>query len=126
MKNWKAVVGAIAVFVLGGLAGSLVTVGVIRHQLGHGHGGQMMANFIVRRLSWKLHLDSTQREQLRAIVHDGQQDMKALRQQMQPQVEEIFARSEAKVRVILRPDQQEKLDKLVAERKAKWAQSKDG
>lgn len=126
MKNWKAVVGAIAVFVLGGLAGSLVTVGVIRHQLAHGHGNQMMAKFIVRRLSWKLHLDATQREQLRAIVHDGQQEMKALRQQMQPQIEDILARSEAKVRVILRPDQQEKLDKLVAERKAKWAQSKDG
>jgi len=86
MKNWKAIVGAIAVFVLGAVAGGLVTVGVVRHQFGHGHGGQMMANFIVRRLTWKLDLDSTQREQLRAIVHDSQQDMKAVRRQMQPRL----------------------------------------
>ena len=108
------------------IPGGLVTVGVIRHQLMHGHGNQMMGKFIVRRLSWKLHLDATQREQLRVIVHDGQQDMKALRHQIQPQIEEVFARSEAKIRVILRPDQQERLDKLIAERKARWAQSRDG
>ena len=52
MKNWKAIVGGIAVFVLGGLAGSITTIGVVRHRLVHGHGSQMLANLIVRRLSW--------------------------------------------------------------------------
>jgi Spy/CpxP family protein refolding chaperone len=121
MKNWKAIVGVIAVFVLGTLAGSFMTVGIIRHRFHHGQAGQAMADHIVRKLSWDLRLDATQREQLRAIVNDGRKEMHALR----PQIESILTRSEAKVRAILRPDQQEKFDKLVAERKARWAQSKD-
>jgi len=126
MKNWKAIVGVIAVFLLGGLAGSFTTVAIVRHRLVHGHGPQMVANLIVRRLSWELRLDHDQRAQLRVIVGEGQQEMKKVRQQIQPQVEEILTNSEAKVRLILRPAQQEKFDKLIAERKARWAQSKDG
>jgi hypothetical protein len=52
--------------------------------------------------------------------------MKVIRKQIQPQVEDLLTRSEAKVRVLLRPDQQEKFDKLIAERKAQWAQSNGG
>jgi hypothetical protein len=126
MKNWKAVVGIIVVFMLGGLAGSFTTIALVRHRLVTGHGRQMVADFIVRRLSWELRLDHDQREQLRVIVHDGQQEMKVVRQQIQPQVEDILGRSEAKLRVILRPDQQDKFDKLIAERKARWAQSDGG
>jgi hypothetical protein len=126
MKNWKAIVGVFAVFVLGALAGSITTIGIVRHRLVHGHGSQMMADFIVRRLSWELRLDRDQRDQLRAIVHDSQQEIKAARRQIQPQIEDILNRSDVKVRATLRPDQQEKFDKLVAERKARWAQSKDG
>ncbi len=126
MKNWKAIVGVIAVFVLGGLAGSITTIGVVRHRLVHGHGGQMLADLIVRRLSWELRLDRAQRAQLRDIVAEGQQEMKVVRKQIQPQVDDILTHSEAKVRVLLRPDQQENFDKLIAERKARWAQSKDG
>jgi len=126
MKNWKAIVGVIAIFVLGGLAGSITTIGVVRHRLVHGHGSQMMANLIVRRLSWELRLDRDQRSQLRVIVAEGQTEMKAVHKQIQPQVEDVLTRSEAKLRVLLRPDQQEKFDKLIAERKARWAQSNDG
>ena len=126
MKNWKAIVGVIAIFVLGGLAGSITTIGLVRHRLVHGHGSQMLENLIVRRLSWDLRLDRAQREQLRIIVAEGHEDMKVIRKQIQPQVEELLTRSEAEVRAMLRPDQVEKFDKLVAERKARWASSKDG
>jgi len=52
--------------------------------------------------------------------------MKVIRKQIQPQVEELLTRSETKVRAILRPDQVEKFDKLIAERKAQWAESNGG
>jgi hypothetical protein len=126
MKNWKAILGIVAVFILGGFAGSFTTIAVVRHRLVSGNGSQMMANFIVRRLSWELRLDHDQREQLRVIVSEGQQEMKVVRRQIQPQIEDVLGRSEAKLRVILRPDQQDKFDKLIAERKAKWAQSNGG
>jgi hypothetical protein len=123
MKNWKAIVGVIAIFILGGLAGSITTIGLVRHRLVHGHGSQMLQDLIIRRLSWDLRLDRDQRAQLRVIVTQGQAEMKVIRKQIQPQVEEQLSRSEAKVRAILRPDQVEKFDKLIAERKAQWAES---
>jgi Spy/CpxP family protein refolding chaperone len=118
MKNWKAIVGVLLVFVLGMAAGGLVTLGVIRHRWMR--GPQAMADFAVRRLSWELRLDAAQRQQLRAIVADTQQEMKAVGQQVQPQIEQTLGKAEHRVRAMLRPDQREKFDKLVAERKAHW------
>ena len=123
MKNWKAIVGVITVFLLGLIAGSLLTFGAIRQMFQLGHGPQARTDFIVRKLSWELWLDAQQREQLRGIVQEGQQEMTAVRQQMHPQVEAILNRADAKVRAILRPNQVEKFDKLVAERKAKWSEA---
>lgn len=111
MKHWKAILGVIAVFLLGALAGGLFTVGVVRHGFRH------RSDFLVRRLNWRLRLDATQRDQLRAIVTDAQQQIQGVRRQMQPQIEAILAQSDDQVRAILRPDQQEKFDKIVAERK---------
>jgi periplasmic protein CpxP/Spy len=119
MKNWKAIAGVLLVFVLGVAAGTFGTLGVIRHRWMH-RGPQAMADFIVRRLSWELRLDTTQRDQLRVIVTDSQQETRTVRKQVQPQIEEILDRADAKVRAILRPDQREKFDRLVAERKEKW------
>jgi hypothetical protein len=126
MKNWKAIIGVIAIFILGGLAGSITTIGLVRHRLVHGHGSQMLQDLIIRRLSWDLRLDRAQRAQLRVIVAQGHEDMKVIRKQIQPQVEELLTRYETKVRAILRPDQQEKFDKLIAERKARWVESSGG
>ena len=125
MKNWKAVVGALLVFLLGMAAGVLGTVGMARHRWMH-RGPRVMADFVVRRLSWELRLDRAQRSQLRVIVNNGWEQMKAVHEQVRPQVEGILSNSEAKVRLILRPDQQGEFDKLIAERKAKQAQSEDG
>ena len=123
MKNWKAILSVIAVFLLGTLAGSLITFGVLRQLFPLGRGPQAKADFIVRKLSWELWLDAPQREQLRAIVQDGQQEMKPVRQQMHPQVEAILDVADMRIRAILRPNQVEKFDKLVAERKAKWTEA---
>ena len=80
MKNWKAIIGVIAIFILGGLAGSITTIGLVRHRLVHGHGSQMWQDVIIRRLSWDLRLDRAQRAQLRVIVAQGHEDMKVIRQ----------------------------------------------
>jgi hypothetical protein len=122
MKNWKTILGVVAVFVLGMLAGGLVTAKIFQHRIHQVLTGDqsVVANVIVRRLCWRLRLDATQREQLRAIVSEAQQELKTVRKQVQPQVEEILDRAVAKERATLRPEQVEKFDRLVAERKTKW------
>lgn len=114
MKSWKAIVGITTVFLLGVLAGGLLTAGIIRHRFRH------QGDVIVQRLSWKLGLDETQRDELRVIVTDAEEQVRVLRQQVQPQMETVLTQAEAKVRLILTPDQIEKFNKIVAERHTKW------
>ncbi len=118
MKNWKAISAVVGIFVLGMVAGGLVTARVLHRRAQFmAHRPQAVEEMVVRRLGWRLKLDETQRTQLREIVREGQQEMQPLRKELDAALE----RAAEKTRTILRPDQVEKFDKLVAERKAKWS-----
>ena len=117
MKRWKAILGVLLVFLLGAIAGAAVV-----HRVGHqgaegvlsGRGGAT-ADLVVRRLSRSLDLDPAQRDQVRAIVTETRRDIVEIRKPVQPQVEAAFERSRIRVRAILRPEQQEKFDRIQAE-----------
>jgi hypothetical protein len=117
MKKWKAIISIIVVFLLGSLAGALVTYEIYQHRIESFIRGESKRELIVRRLNHQLNLDTTQLEQLRVIVKDTYDGIKNVRKQIRPQIEEILARSQDKVRAILRPDQLEKYEKIIAERK---------
>jgi len=127
MKKWKAIVSIILVFLLGVLTGALVTYKVYQHRLEGIMKGEpkTMSEFIVRRLDRELDLDAKQLEQLRAIVEETHAEMKRVRRQFRPQIEEILARSQEKIRVLLRPDQREKYEKIITERKKKREDEKN-
>ena len=123
MKNWKAIAGVILVFALGALSGSLVTQNVCGHRFErmlHG-GGHDMSQVVVDRLSHRLDLDNTQRAEVSKIVTEAHIEMDSVRKEFQPQIESIMNKSQDKIRSILRPDQREKFEKFVAERKARRA-----
>jgi Spy/CpxP family protein refolding chaperone len=117
MKKWKAIAGILLVFLLGALSGVLGTYavyqqrmeGVMRDEPGRAR------EFIVRRLGRDLSLDPGQSEQLRAIVRETHAQLRELRKKIRPETEEIMARSQDRVRAILRPDQREKYEKIIAE-----------
>lgn len=119
MKQWKAIASVIFVFLLGALAGALVTHAVYRQKVENIIKDEpgTMREVIVQRLSRKLNLDPTQLEQVRAIVKETHAEMKNVRKQIRPQIDEILTRSQTKVRAILHPDQLEKYEKILAERK---------
>jgi uncharacterized protein YneF (UPF0154 family) len=121
MKKWKAIVSIIIVFVLGVLAGALLTHKIYQHRVEGIMKGEPRTTreFIVQRLDRELHLDASQLEQVRAIVKETHTEMKKVRTQFRPQIEEILARSQEKIRALLRPDQREKYEKIIAERKKK-------
>lgn len=122
MKNWKLLAVLVLVFVLGTVAGGLLTARVIQTRIKHvlAGGPDAVTKAIVRRMSWQLRLDDTQRARLFAVVGNAQKEVHAVRQTVQPQVREIIQRAEAEVRGLLRPDQIPKFDKLTAEQKARW------
>ena len=121
MKKWKAIVSIIIVFVLGALTGALLTHKIYQHKVEGIIKGEprTMREFIVRRLDRELHLDANQLEQLRALVEETHAKMKKVRKQFRPQMEEILSYSQEKVRGLLRPDQREEYEKIIAERKKK-------
>ena len=122
MKNWKTILAISGVFLLGLLAGGLLTARLVQREwqrIAPG-GPEAMRTVIVRRLTWQLRLDRTQQTQVRTIVQEAQGEMKTVRQQVQPQVTEILDRAIRQVRTVLNPSQAEKFDRLVAERRARW------
>jgi hypothetical protein len=126
MKNWKAILGVLVVFVLGMTTGWLLTRAVAAkrlHRVLHGQTA-FTAEEITRRLSRQLRLDAAQRQQMLPLVQAAQAQITDARTQCQPKVLAALDDFDAKARVVLRPDQVEKFDKLVAERKAKWANYK--
>jgi hypothetical protein len=119
MRGWKVIVSVVLIFVLGGIAGALVMRGIDQHKIESiikGESG-MTREVIVTRLNQKLNLDAVQLEQLRTIVWETHAQMRSIRKQYRPQIEEILQRSQDRVRTILRPDQLETFNKIVAERK---------
>ena len=122
MKNWKVVVGVLGVFLLGMAAGGLVTARFIRKRAQQAwmSSSPVAADLIARRLSWDLGLNTDQRRQVQAIIQETQRALQVVRQQIRPQTEKILAESNEKIRAVLRPDQQEKYDRIIAERRAAW------
>lgn len=119
MKKWKIIASIIIVFLLGVLAGALVTHKSYQHRVEGIMKGESktMREVIVRRLNRELHLDANQSEQLHSIVEETHAEIKKVRRQFRPQIEEVLARSQEKIRAILQPDQLEKYEQIIAERK---------
>ncbi|MHB1025095.1 MAG: hypothetical protein ACYC24_05225 [Desulfobacteria bacterium] len=119
MKRWKSIVGVLLVFLLGALAGAAVLHRVDRQRVEavlSGRGGATV-DLIVKRLTRSLDLDPAQRDQVRAIVTETRRDIVEIRKPVQAKVEATIEHSRARVRAILRPDQQEKFDRIQSERR---------
>jgi hypothetical protein len=123
MKNWKAITGICLVFLLGVVAGGLITYRIITKRIQHiAQGGPQVVNeLIVKRLTQRLDLDSSQGDKLMAIVVDTRSQIKAARSQVAPQVMEILSDTEKKVRAILKPEQEKKFDEVLANNKERLA-----
>lgn len=119
MEKWKTIVSVVLVFILGAVAGALVTHRIYQQKIENimKNEPRTRSEFIVQRLNHELHLDTTQLEQLRVIIKDTHTEIKNVRKQFRPQMDEILARSQDKVRAILRPDQLTKYEKIMAERR---------
>jgi hypothetical protein len=125
MKRWKSILGVLLVFLLGALAGAAVVHRVDRYRIEavlSGRGGATV-DLIVRRLSRSLDLDPAQRDQVRTIVTETHRDIVEIRKPVQTQIEAAIERSSTRVRAILRPDQQEKFDRIQAERRKRRERS---
>ena len=119
MKGWKAVAGIVLVFFLGVLAGGVGVYRFHRHRMDRFFRGEpgAMSGFLVHRLSRDLDLDASQRERVESVSRRTQEEMREVRRQLRPRVEEILEKGRTEIRAGLRPDQQARFDEIVAERR---------
>lgn len=119
MKNYKAVIGILLVFILGATSGAIATHMVHRsREAAFLHGGPAAREeVIVKRLTRKLALDQQQQEQVKAIIHENHAAMQEVRRKSHPQIEAILEQGQKSINAILRPEQQEKFQKIIAARK---------
>ena len=128
MKGWKAVVSIILIFLLGAMAGALVMHRVDQRKIESVMKGEAgtTREFIVTRLERELGLDSAQVEQLRMIIKETHAEMREVRKQYRPQIEDILKRSQERVRTILHNDQLASYNKMLEERKKRhWNEDRD-
>ena len=107
MKNWKSLLLLGLVFAAGVAVGVVGTRIAVRHlvQRAINHPEQAH-NLVERELAWKLHLDKTQRTQVHAILGDMRNQLKEIRQQVQPQSLVVMSNANARITALLNPDQQ--------------------
>jgi Spy/CpxP family protein refolding chaperone len=117
MKNVRAIIGILAVFLLGAASGAFVTHTVERAHLACG-GPANKEEMIVKRLTAKLDLDIRQHEQVSAIVHEIHTGIREIRMQTRPRIEALLEQGQARISMLLTPEQREKFQKIIAERKA--------
>ena len=120
MKPWKAILGVVAVFLLGMGAGALLMHRVDQNRFKmFMRGGPVVNEMIVRRFSAELQLTEPQRGQLLEIIRTTQRELREARQKPDPQFRLVLQNMEQRIRDILTPEQQVTFDKLMGERKAR-------
>ena len=123
MEKWRVLIGIIVVFILGAIAGGLMSYAACwnRPHWGETHPREE----VVRKLSRKLHLDDAQKAQVEVIVNDAHNQMREMRRETQPKIDSIMGSAQAKIREILRPDQKAEFEKLIARWKAQREKLKE-
>jgi hypothetical protein len=121
MKNWKAILGVLLVFLLGCAAGGLGTAIVIHKRvqrvvLG---GPKVIDEMILKRLTHQLSLNTDQQEKIKSALEEARMQIRDVRRVTQPQVVKVFADSRDKIRTVLTPDQQKKFDEIVEKNKGR-------
>jgi hypothetical protein len=127
MKNVKVIAGILFIFSLGIACGALITHMAYRLRMEAFVSGKpgMREEILLERLDRRLDLDERQRASVRTIIHETATELKSIRRQFRPQMNMVLEKGRAEVRKILRPEQQKKFDRFIAEHRARHAAKGD-
>jgi hypothetical protein len=108
--TWKAILGALAIFIFGWLAGTLSTSLFIGHKmLALYRGGPVAAAHVLeKRMTRNLNLDASQKIEIEGFFLENANKRIQLEKQIQPQIQVLNQQTIKEVNDSLRPDQAEK------------------
>ncbi len=120
MKNLKFIVGILFIFIIGAAGGGMAII--VFHnpfmKIFQRDDCKVREKILLNRLSGKLDLDDRQRGQVRAIIEKTHAKIDGIRNQFRPRVEGVLKDSREAMRRILRPEQRNKFDRLMAKHEA--------
>ncbi len=124
MHSGKAITAVILIFLLGAVTGGLTSYLIYQRRIeGMVRGGPgAMSGMILKQMERELKLDSPQREAIRTIISETHGEMRQIRRQLRPQTRQILAKSDERIRLLLRPDQKEVFQRLIDKRR-KWEEN---
>ena len=128
MRTTKAVAAVLLIFLLGAATGGLTAHLIYQKRIeGVVRGGPgAMSRMILRRMDRELKLDAAQREAIQRIVKETHGEMRQIRRQFRPQMQQLLSRSEERIKQLLRPDQREVFERLLEKRRKHWDEHPDG
>jgi len=110
IKNrWQVRIAATIIFVLGFTAG-ILALNVYRGWGPRGPGNRM------DELSERLQLTAEQKTKVQEIFNDTREQLRAVRQETEPRMEEIRRQADGRLQTVLTPDQWERFQRLREER----------
>lgn len=122
MRNWKLWSGIMLVFLSGIVIGSAATGLYIKHGI-EGllqEGPPGIKNIAMKKLTDELGLSKSQQAEVGKIVVEAQSRFQKLRAQNQPEIEKILSESVLRMKTVLSPEQQKKLDLLHESLRKRW------
>jgi hypothetical protein len=122
MKNWKQILAPVLVFVLGGICGGGAVSLYAMHKFARLAEGNPVetSELGARTLARRLQLDPEQRAAARPILLETARELARIRSESAPQVRTAINNAAEKLQPILRPDQQQKLQEMLARPRARW------
>jgi hypothetical protein len=116
MKTLKLTLLIALIFGAGVAAGVVSTRLVVRHFIQRAIAQPDLARaYLERGLDRRLRLDAEQQKQAHEILLDAHAQIKALRQQFQPEFAGIISNTQGKISAILTPEQQKLFERYRAE-----------
>jgi Spy/CpxP family protein refolding chaperone len=121
--KWKALVVLFGVFLLG-VGGGVVLDRVALYRYGspaYGFWGPHRPPLgrILQRLTHELDLSEAQQQGVRTILMSTRTELNTTRQQMRKRVDDILKTSETRIQSVLKPEQREAFEQLMAEHRAR-------
>ena len=121
MLKVKTIAGILAVFLLGVIIGILGTGIFIRHSFRHfGEDEHSFRKVFMQRLTRELKLTEAQKPEVEKIVGDTAAEMRKLFQNSLTEFAQLMQRRNAKLKEILTPAQQQKLDEIQEQMQKHW------
>jgi hypothetical protein len=118
MSPARARLVVIGVFLLGFVAGAAALL-VVRARIERRllDAPDPLARLVVFKLNRELRLSPEQRLEVYRVMTESRGEVMSLTADLLPRLLEVFDRDQARIRAVLTPRQQEKFDRLVAERR---------